>query len=409
MRVGEQMASQRRRILFLSSSWPRGHAFGGQLRALQIGRVLKQVGDVTLTVVSSSTVDDETVRESAEEFELKPPVVATTAAEFGLVSKVRRAFDIRYLNVHGCVAAEPDRERVAAYVAQYDLVWVLNSRTPNILQRWQWPHTHLDVDDVPSTYLRTVAQGGASALGRWKARAQQLLLKRRERSFLRRFTTISVCSDEDRKYLGGSDQIHVIPNGFERPASAPAPKPSHPPRIGFIGLYSYPPNLDGVRWFLKDCWPAIQRAVPGIRFRLIGKETDGALKPLESDVDALGWVADPAAEIATWSAMVIPILFGGGTRIKIADAFSRKCPVVSTSVGAFGYPVEDGKQLRQADTPQDFARACVDLVRNPREASAMAERAWHEFLHKWTWDAIAPRIAAAADDCLRRSADGIPP
>ena len=363
---------------------------------------------MTLTVVSSSPVDAESVRESAEEFEVKPPVTVQAAAESGLVPKIRRAFDTRYLNVHGCAASDSDRERVAAYVAQYDLIWVLNSRTPNILQRWQWPHTHLDVDDVPSTYLRTMAQGGPNPFVRWKARAQQLLLKRRERSFLRRFTTISVCSDEDRIYLGGADQIHVIPNGFERPASAPVPKPSNPPRIGFIGLYSYAPNLDGVRWFLKECWPAVRQAVPGLRFRLIGKDTDGALKPAEVDVDALGWVTDPAAEIATWSAMVIPIRFGGGTRIKIADAFSRKCPVVSTSVGAFGYPVEDGKQLRRADTPQDFARACVDVVRNPLEASTMAERAWHEFLDKWTWDAIAPKVRAAADDCLQRSTHGIP-
>ena len=119
----------------------------------------------------------------------------------------------------------------------------------------------------------------------------------------------------------------------------------------------------------ENCWPAIRKAVPGIRFSLIGKDTDGPLKPLDRDVDVLGWVEDPAGEIATWSATVIPIRFGGGTRIKIADAFSRKCPVVSTRFGAFGYDVHHGNELLLADDndPKAFASSCISLIQNPSD------------------------------------------
>ena len=143
--------------------------------------------------------------------------------------------------------------------------------------------------------------------------------------------------------------------------------------------------------------------MPGIRFRLVGKDTHAALTSGAHDVDALGWVADPTAEIASWSAMVIPIRLGGGTRVKVADAFSRKCPVVSTHLGAFGYDVKHGRELLLADDPTDFASACVSLIRHPANAAHMAERAYRAFLEKWTWDAIAPRVWAAAEDCLRRS------
>jgi glycosyltransferase involved in cell wall biosynthesis len=374
------------------------------MRALHIARALQSIGDVTLAIVSSDAQDDASRQKTSAEFKVAAAVTPQLRPNRGVLQKLRWAFDSRYLNLHGIVAAESDRRLVATLCAAADLVWVLNSRTPNILQQWHWPHAHLDLDDVPSTYLRTVAENSNRVIERWKCRVQQSLLKRRERLFEKRFTTLSVCSEEDRQYLGGGETIHVIPNGFQRPSSTPIPMPvTSPPRIGFIGLYSYAPNLDGVRWFLKEAWPAVRRAVPGIRFRLVGKATDGALKPEEPDVDALGWVADPAAEIATWSAMVIPIRFGGGTRIKIADAFSRKCPVVSTRLGAFGYGATDGQQLRLADTPEDFANACVQLVREPDQAAAMAERAWTEFLQKWTWDTIAPRVCAAAEDCLRRS------
>jgi glycosyltransferase involved in cell wall biosynthesis len=393
-----------KRILFLSSSWPRGLSFGGQMRALHIGRALKEVGQVTLAVVGSDSPDHQSQLESAEEFSLVPPVVAVSSHRRGLMSKFRRAIDPHFLDVHGCMASSSERQRISQLVAIHDLVWIMNSRTPNLLQRWSWPRSHLDIDDVPSTYLRSRAEAATTLLQRWKSRVQQSLLRRRERLYPQRFTTLSVCSDEDRAYLGNLDLIHVIPNGFARPSTTPVSQPISPPRIGFIGLFSYPPNLEGIRWFLDQCWPALREAVPGVRLRLVGKETDGPLRPRDPDVDALGFVSDPAAEIATWSAMAIPIRVGGGTRIKIAEAFSRKCPVVSTRLGAYGYAVEDRRHLRLADSSADFVQACVDLIRDRKAAAAMAEFAWSEYLNRWTWDAIAPRVTAVAEDCLRRSA-----
>jgi glycosyltransferase involved in cell wall biosynthesis len=260
------------------------------------------------------------------------------------------------------------------------------------------------VDDIPSAYHRALGGRGSNCLSRLKARTQRALLHRRERFFRDRFTTVSVCSEADRTYLGG-EAVHVIPNGFARPAREPHENTSaHAPRIGFIGLYSYAPNLDGVRWFLKEVWPSVQRAVPGVRFRMIGKDTDGTLKPADAAVDALGFVADPADEIATWSAMVVPIRFGGGTRIKLADAFSRKCAVVSTPFGAYGYNVEHDKQVLLAEDAASFSASCIELLRNPPHARRLAETAWQEFLSRWTWDAISPKIWSAAEDCLRRSA-----
>jgi glycosyltransferase involved in cell wall biosynthesis len=107
--------------------------------------------------------------------------------------------------------------------------------------------------------------------------------------------------------------------------------------------------------------------------------------------------------------MVIPIRNGAGTRIKLVDAFSRKCPVVSTRLGAYGYDVQSGKQILLADDPQAFACACVHLIREPQLGQRIAEAAWQEFLRQWTWDVIAPKINSAAEDCMckaRRSRRG---
>jgi glycosyltransferase involved in cell wall biosynthesis len=365
---------------------------------------LKEVGNVTVAVVTCDSDDIKAQQRTSEEFELLPMICPQVSPNRGTIHKLRWALDPHYLNLHGIYASPADRDRIVSNLAQYDLVWILNSRTPNILQQWRWSHSHLDVDDVPSTYLRTVSCNASSLQQRLRARIDSLLLKRRELLFKHRFTTLSVCSEVDRQYLGGGNRIHVIPNGFERPQSDPVSSPANPPRIGFIGLCSYFPNIEGVRWFLRDVWPRIRKAVPGIRFRLVGKHSDRILNSQAADVDVLGWIADPSAEIAGWSAMVIPIRLGGGTRVKVADAFSRKCPVVSTSFGAFGYEVKHERELLLADSPDDFAAACISLLRDPKGAAQMADWAYRTFLEKWTWDAIAPRVWAAVEDCLRRSA-----
>jgi glycosyltransferase involved in cell wall biosynthesis len=390
------------RILYLTSCWPHGEAFGGQLRALHIGRALKQLGEVTLAVVSSDLAPEDVRRQTAAEFQVEQPVRVESAPNRHLADRLRWALDTRFLNVHGCQALAADRDRLAASFGKFDLIWVLNSRTPNILNQWQWPHSVLDIDDIPSTFQRSLRHSGSSWKRKFKAGILMRLLRRRERLLKRRFSTLSVCSEADRQYLGGGPHVHVIPNGFERPQKTPAPQPAHPPRLGFIGLYSYPPNLEGMSWFIRECWPEIKRQIPGVRLRLAGKETDGPLKPADSQIDALGWINDPADEIATWSAMIIPIRHGAGTRIKIADAFSRKCPVVSTHLGAFGYEVGSGRELLLADRADEFAAACVSLIKDQAAGRAMADRAYEAFLQKWTWDAIAPRVHAAAEDAMRK-------
>ena len=133
----------------------------------------------------------------------------------------------------------------------------------------------------------------------------------------------------------------------------------------------------------------------------MGLGSDGPLRAQGPDIDGLGWIANAADEIKTWSAMVAPIRVGAGTRVKVAQAFGQKCPLVSTSLGAQGYNGVDGRNMAVADSPEAFAEACIQAIREPEKAAQMAERAWSEFTNNWTWEAISPRVWAAAEECLR--------
>jgi glycosyltransferase involved in cell wall biosynthesis len=349
------------------------------------------------------------VDQTREEFDFHGSIRVESRPNKRLGQRLAWLTNPRYMNVHGCVANTSDRARLLERLPEFDALWLQNSRTANILQQWHWARSVLDIDDIPSTFHRSLRQSESRRVSRWKAGLHVRLARRREALWKQRFSTLVVCSAADREYLGGGPQIHVVPNGFARPAQEPVRSPVSPPRIGFIGLFSYMPNVEGVRWFVRECWPEIKKQIPDARLRLVGKDTDSDLKPDGADIDALGWVSDPAKEIASWSAMIIPVRHGAGTRVKIADAFSRKCPVVSTSLGAYGYDVTDGRELRLADTARDFAAACVSMVREPGPANELAERAWKKFLQLWTWESITPNVASAVQHAIGGTRFASPP
>ena len=85
---------------------------------------------------------------------------------------------------------------------------------------------------------------------------------------------------------------------------------------------------------------------------------------------------------------------------KIADAFSKKCPVVSTSLGAFGYDVVHGEDLLLADKDSDFASACILLAMDNSLGERLAENAWNKFIRNWSWDSIGDVVTKAARDCM---------
>jgi len=266
-----------------------------------------------------------------------------------------------------------------------------------------WKHSVVDIDDLQSSYDSAMAKTRQS-FDRLAALRGIYIWRRRERLLGERFSLLTVCSREDKEYLtrnGVGLPIHVIPNGFDQPTVKPTPAPANPPRIGFIGGFDHLPNRDGMTWFIANCWPAIKQALPDARLRLIGRDSEKFSDLAGPDVDRLGAVTDPTEEMSTWSSMIVPIHLGAGTRVKIAHGFSLKCPIVSTTLGAFGYGAVDGRELYLADSPADFSAACLRTISDPEAARQMAERGWQSFLNNWSWDAIRPRVWAAAEECLR--------
>ena len=396
------------KILFVSQHWPHRTSTASELRSFHIRRALEEIGKVSVIVLDVERGEAGWNSHDHNGFELLDVIKVYEHPNEGLYEKVRWGFDPRSNHPQGKSVDPEDTNRVLQRAGEHDLIWFSKIRTASMLAHWAWPHSVLDLDDVPSVFETSVLQTGGSVLQKFMTWMRCSIWRRRERLLEERFSTLAVCSERDKCYLqhlGINSPIHVIPNGFEAPIGESMRIPATPPRIGFIGIFDYYPNVEGVEWFLRNCWPIIKSKCPGVQLRLAGRASDSVAELIGPNVEKLGWVENMDEEIATWSLMIVPLQKGAGTRGKIAFGFSRRCPIVSTSVGAYGYEVESGKEIILADDPGRFADACLKMLQHPGEAAEMAERANKKFLERWTWDAIQPRVWAAAEDCLRRNAN----
>ena len=160
------------------------------------------------------------------------------------------------------------------------------------------------------------------------------------------------------------------------------------------------PNVDAVLWFAREVLPQIRAAVPDVRFLIVGQRPHRRLDSLRNDpaVELTGWVEDPRPYIAEASVYVAPLRMGGGTRLKLLEAMAMGKAVVATRLGAEGFPVQDGREMVLADTPDEFATAVVGLLRSPERREAL-EQAGRRFVEeRYDWSVIVPRVEAVYGD-----------
>lgn len=380
-------------ILCLTSHDLNAPAYGSVLRAQRIFQMLSRFGRVRVVLAGHHKKIIENAKSPQAGFELLDKVYFPPT-RYPVAERMRNKLNPRFLDIRGRQALPNDRQRLQALIEQHHLIWVHGLEIANGFGLWHWPRSVLDVDDIPSSVHRLGLSQAATLSGKYWECRQMILWQRHEKFLAERFDTICVCSRQDREKLSDNKKFFVLPNGFDVPQKAPPRHPVDPPQIGFVGTFKYPPNRDGIRWFIENVWPRVLEKFPLARLRLAG---DGGEDFFSGpNVDVLGWVADMENEMANWSLALVPILVGGGTRIKILEAFSRKCPVVSTLLGAYGHDVENGCDLFISDSPEDFAGNCLRILADPAEGERLAESAWNKFLQNWTWDSQIERVAEIA-------------
>ena len=144
-----------------------------------------------------------------------------------------------------------------------------------------------------------------------------------------------------------------------------------------IGALDWSPNQQGLVWFIQHCLPQIRSQFPDIQLFVAGRNAPSwFVEQLQvPGVVYEGEVPDAYEFMAKHTIMIVPLLAGGGMRIKILEGMSYGKVIVSTSIGAEGISGESGKDFCIANTPQDYTNAIINLIKNKELCANLGENA----------------------------------
>jgi glycosyltransferase involved in cell wall biosynthesis len=210
-------------------------------------------------------------------------------------------------------------------------------------------------------------------------------------------TVVAVSEDEAVviRRLARNARVIVAPNGVDIHTMRPTPAGD---ALLFVGLMSYAPNRDAVRYFISDILPLLENLPTPPDFLVVGRDPGPDLQALarrNSRVHLLGFVPDLAPIYARTAVFVNAMRGGGGTRLKVLEAMAAGKAIVSTSVGVEGLHVTPGRDVLVADTPASFAQAVWELLANRERAINLgrAARTLVEVRYRWQ-TCLAPLLAA---------------
>jgi glycosyltransferase involved in cell wall biosynthesis len=251
--------------------------------------------------------------------------------------------------------------------------------------------------NVESILWRRQARHEPNPLKRMAFTIEAIKMAAYERAAVRRFSHVIAVSNHDREALAAMvdrSSISVVPTGVDvSKYRAAAGVPADRPLVLFLGSMDWEANVDAVDYFCRDIWPAVRAAVPGARFRIVGRNPPARVRSLASDsIEVTGTVPSVVDYLKEAAVFVVPLRVGGGTRLKIFEAMAAGRAVVSTSIGAEGLDVTDGRDIVLADTASDFGHAVIELLRNPVRRRAF-ELAAAESAARHDWPAIAADFA----------------
>ncbi len=275
---------------------------------------------------------------------------------------------------------------------------------PPTLRRKSVCFTH----NVESEIFARHASRATDPARRWLWSSQHAKMARFERAALRSYDKVIAVSERDAQFFGNSygvQSAEAIPTGVDLDFFAwqapPEVDADHPPTVVFTGSMNWDANIAGVQFFLRQVWPLVLARLPAARFVVVGRDAPASLlaegRKL-SGVQFTGFVDDVRVHVHGAQAFVIPLLVGGGTRIKAFEAMAMGCPVVSTAIGIEGLDASADEHYIERDAPAGMADALCALLTSSAQRLALSKRA-----RSLVESRFGHRVAAGVfeDICLR--------
>ena len=221
--------------------------------------------------------------------------------------------------------------------------------------------------NVETTLWRRRAAAERNPVKRLVYAIEARKMERFERNAVRRFHHVIAVSDHDRSELSTftePERITVVPTGVDvQQFGTIRSIEAKSPLVVFLGSMDWEPNIGGVEWFCREVWDRVLASVPEARMRIVGRMPhERVLQLASATIEVTGAVPSVLDHLSEAAVFVVPLLVGGGTRLKIFEGMAAGRAVVSTSIGAEGLDVRDEENILIANDSASFAGAVIRLL-----------------------------------------------
>jgi glycosyltransferase involved in cell wall biosynthesis len=263
------------------------------------------------------------------------------------------------------------------------------------------PHTRVFLDEIDISYiaLRRRAEVERDDSIRRDLEKWALKMERFEKRLWSQCDGVLTMSPVDARSVaesGGHGRVWPVPNGVDTGFFGFQERDPGSRRLLFLGNLLHPPNSAGLRFFLREAWPEIRRRNADLRLDVIGEP--GRFRDAGEDSPGVtfhGVVEDVRPFLGAACLMVVPILSGSGTRLKVLEAFASGLPVISTPLGCEGLDIENRREVLLAESAEGLIEGVLRMAEHPEDSTALARRARHLVESRYTWSSIAAAMERA--------------
>jgi glycosyltransferase involved in cell wall biosynthesis len=214
-----------------------------------------------------------------------------------------------------------------------------------------------------------LAQQKSDPFKKWYLRLLARRIKNYELELLNKFDAIVVFTEQDKSSMlsyGAKIPLRVLPIGIDLSLYKPDHSKVDFPSLFFLGSLDWLPNREGIEWFMDNFHKDLTDGALKAKFYVAGHNIPEQFDDYEvlGKVFIHGEVDDALEFVNSKSIMIVPLLSGGGMRVKIVEGMAMEKCIISTSLGAEGINIEHGKNIIIANNLDEFYNAVKKCITN---------------------------------------------
>ncbi len=397
------------KILFISERFPWPLEDGGNLRTFHVLNAICKEHEVTLL----SHTPKENVIEAIRELEkichvrtVAAPSLLKTAAQ--VLMQPWRWKEPLFVLKNWSSALFKESQKLLK-TKTFDVVHFNHLDTAAFSEDLNCSTSVFDSHNCISAMADQLASNRSSGLRKLLYRRESKALAAKEKEVCDRCDIVLACSQQDRDSflrLSPAAKIHVVPNGAVIGTARSnfletSDRNTKVSKIVFVGAMDYSPNVVGAEWFCNQVLPIIRQRHSRVLFQIVGRNPTNRVLGLHDvsgsageqvGVEVTGRVGSVTSYLDNAAVVVVPLLDGGGTRLKILEAFAARRPVVSTAKGAEGIDAQHEREILIADEPTEFAVSVLRLLSSPAEAMRIGNAGYRLAKQRYDWSSIQHQI-----------------